>query len=216
MPLVNNKFTPLELPAKHCRVLTDNTLVERNGVMVKKWRYRCLHGGRNGAKDWSASAFAVEDMVRFPKRYLFTREILNTIKDSAHQLLKDTISRLGFSGYFDPLENEIRGVSGSSAIYRGLRDLNAENIKSLEGIDVAVIMEAQTLTKASFEVLDPTIRKPNRTCCLHISCQNSHFTASSPFHVRRVGNPYSCSLGVILLNSRMNHWPRFHSSIIFS
>lgn len=149
--LSNGKFIPLELPKKHARVLLDNT---------RKWRYRCLHGGRNGAKDWSAAGVAVEIAVRQPKRFLCTREIQKTIKDSIHQLLADTIKRLGYDQYLKVTNNGITGRCGSSFMFTGLRDINADNLKSIEGIDVAIIGEAQNLTEKSFNVLDPTIRKP--------------------------------------------------------
>lgn len=152
MPLINGKFEPLELPPKHARVLFDNT---------KKWRIRCLHGGRSGAKDWSMTAAIIERAVRKSTRVLCTREIQNTIKDSTHRLLSDTIKRLGYEQYFRVLDNEIRcNVNDSIFAFRGLRDLNADNIKSIEGIDVCMIGEAQNLTKKSFTILNPTIRKP--------------------------------------------------------
>lgn len=154
MPLVDGKILPLEMPsAKHARVLLGG-----------KWRYRVLHGGRNGAKDWSAIATAAEIAVRKPTRFLCTREIQKTIKESVHQLLSDTIKRLGYGRYFVITDNEIYGKPGTSAegssfIFTGLRDLNASNLKSIEAIDIAIIGEAENLTQKSFEILDPTIRK---------------------------------------------------------
>ena len=151
MPLIEGQFEPLDLPRKHARVLLDSS---------KAWRYRCLHGGRNGAKDWSVTAVLIERAVRQLVRVLFTREIQKTIKDSVHQLLSDTIKRLGYSDYFTINETNIKGNNGSNFMFTGLRDLNADNLKSIEGVDVAVVGEAQNLTKKSNEILDPTIRKP--------------------------------------------------------
>ena len=42
----------------------------------------------------------------------------------------------------------------------GMQDSNAENIKSLEGYDIAWTEEAQTLSSRSLSLLRPTIRKP--------------------------------------------------------
>jgi len=150
MPLINGKIEPLELPQKHARVL-----------LTQGRRYRALWGGRNGAKDWSMTAVAIERGVRVPTRFLFTREIQKTIRDSAHRLISDTIQRLGYGDYYTITDTKIKANNiDSSFIFTGLRDLNAENIKSMEGIDIAVVGEAQTLTKNSFTILDPTIRKP--------------------------------------------------------
>lgn len=152
MPLVNNKVEPLELPSeKHARVIFDGS---------KKWRYRVLRGGRNGYKDWSFAAAAIERGVRVSTRFLFTREVQMTIADSAHRLLSDTIKRLGYQKYFTVLQNSIKcNVNETHFVFRGLNDLVADDIKSMEGIDVCVICEAQSLTKKSFTILDPTIRK---------------------------------------------------------
>lgn len=151
MPLINNKFEPLELPEKHAHVLFDNS---------KKWRYRVLWGGRNGYKDWSMTSAIIEIAVRKPIRVLCTREVQNTIADSIKKLLEDTIYRLGYGKYFSVTNDKISGVNGSTFIFKGLKDMNAENIKSIEGIDYVIIGEAQSLTYQSFSVLDPTIRKP--------------------------------------------------------
>jgi hypothetical protein len=150
MPLVDGQFLPLSMPPKHARVLTDQS---------KPWRFRCLHGGRSGGKDWQISAYAIERAVRMPTRFVCFREIQKSIKDSILLLLSDTIKRLGYSDYFVITRDEIVCNNGSSFIFIGLRDLTAATIKSMEGIDVAVGIEAQYLTKKSFDVFEPTIRK---------------------------------------------------------
>lgn len=83
----------------------------------------------------------------------------NSIKDSVRQLLVDKIEALGLSAYFDITRDEIRGDNGSLIIFRGMNDANADNIKSLEGYDVAWVEEAHTLSQRSLDMLRPTIRK---------------------------------------------------------
>lgn len=152
MPLINGNFTPLQLPKIHARVLLDSS---------RKWRYRALYGGRNGAKDWSIAGVIIERCIRSTIRVLCTREVQNTLADSIYQLLADAITRMGYSDYFKVIENKITCISTGSVIkFRGLKDLNADNVKSVEGIDLCVIGEAQSLTKRSFKILDPSIRTP--------------------------------------------------------
>lgn len=152
MPLVNGVTEPLVLPsAKHSRVIYDQS---------KKWRYRVLYGGRNGYKDWSFAAAAIERGVRVKTDFLFTREVQLTIADSNKKLLDDTIVRLGYQEYFKSTNNRIDCLTtGSSFIFRGLNDQVSKDIKSTEGIDVCVLCEAESLTEQSFIDLDPTIRK---------------------------------------------------------
>lgn len=167
MPLIDGRFTDPILPsAKHAEVIySPGKYVD--GKLIP-WRERWLYGGRNGYKDWSFAAAAIEIGVRTSRRFLFTREVQLTIKDSAHQLLKDTIKRLGYDKYFYATNNEIRttdehryknGVD-TSIIFRGLNDLVSGDVKSTEGIDVAVLCEAQNLTEKSWIDFNPTIRKP--------------------------------------------------------
>ncbi|ARO14426.1 phage terminase, large subunit [Ketogulonicigenium robustum] len=93
-------------------------------------------------------------------RIVCVREVQNSIKDSVKQLLEDKIGALGLSEFFTITDQEIRGQNGSLAIFRGLQNHTAAQIKSLEGFDVAWVEEAQTISQASLDLLTPTIRKP--------------------------------------------------------
>lgn len=61
---------------------------------------------------------------------------------------------------FSVTDNEIRRRGSSGVlIFQGLQDHTAESIKSLEGFDGVWIEEAQSISKRSLDLLDPTIRK---------------------------------------------------------
>lgn len=151
MPIVNGQFTALELPDKHYKVIFDQS---------KDWRIRALWGGRNGAKDWSFDQAAVEIAVHRKTEFLFTREVQKTLASSAKKLISDQIDRLGYRDYFKITENRITGVNGSIFMFTGLNDLNVGDLKSTEGVDIAVIGEAENLTKDSWLKFNQTIRKP--------------------------------------------------------
>jgi hypothetical protein len=152
MPLVNGKFTELVIPEKHGKLLYDKS---------HDWLVRVLYGGRDGAKDWSATACIIEQAIRRKIRVLFTREYQISIKASWHQLISDQIERLGYKDYFDIYKTEIASHIGSQFIFHGLNDLSSVNIKSTEGIDYAIIGEAENLTEKSYHDLEFTIRKDN-------------------------------------------------------
>lgn len=126
---------------------------------MKPCRYKGAYGGRGGAK----SHFFAEQMVlrcySEPTRAVCIREIQNSIKDSVKQLLVDKIQRLGLQNEFEIVETEIRGPNGSLVTFRGMQSFNADNIKSLEGYDIAWVEEAQTLSQHSLDLLRPTLRK---------------------------------------------------------
>ena len=68
---------------------------------------------------------------------------------------------MGFGQYYEVLENEIRCVSGSQINFTGLANNTVESIKSFEGVDIVWVEEAQTVSKKSWDILIPTIRKPD-------------------------------------------------------
>ena len=52
----------------------------------------------------------------------------------------------------------VNRINGSDFIFKGLWN-NEQSIKSIEGIDIAWVEEAQTVSEKSIEVLTPTVRK---------------------------------------------------------
>lgn len=128
-------------------------------LLREKWRYKFYHGGRGGGKSY---AFADSILMLCRSEKLFVaclREIQDSIKDSVYKLLCDRINYYGledFRAYEDRIDNL---VTGSRIIFKGLRDQDPQKIKSLEGVDICWIEEGQTISKKSWEILDPTIRK---------------------------------------------------------
>ena len=88
-----------------------------------------------------------------------TRELQKSIKDSVHKLLIDIIEMYGLQGNFDYSDHYLKSKIGGEFIYSGLRH-NVNQIKSMEGIDICWIEEAQTVSKDSLRIVYPTIRKP--------------------------------------------------------
>ncbi len=127
-----------------------------------KWRYKVAWGGRGGAKSHTfAKALLVRGMSE-DLRVLCTREIQKSISESVHQLLEDQIKAMGLEGQYDVLTHEIRGRKYETTfVFSGLREHSVESIKSYEGIDVCWVEEAQGVSRRSWQILTPTIRKPN-------------------------------------------------------
>lgn len=84
-----------------------------------------------------------------------------SIKQSVHTLLGDQIQALGLGKFFEVLETEITGRNGSTFSFAGLATHTVESIKSFEGADIVWVEEAQTVSKKSWDILIPTIRRPN-------------------------------------------------------
>lgn len=128
-------------------------------LLTKKIRYKGAKGGRGSAKSWSFAQALLILGSSSKLRILCTREVQKSIKQSVHKLLKDQIERLGLSGFYQVLENEIRGANGTEFSFSGLSDQTVDSIKSFEGCDIVWVEEAQSVSKRSWKTLIPTIRK---------------------------------------------------------
>lgn len=143
----------------------DGTLLaefpEKLGFLFEPKRYKICYGGRGSGKSWGIARALIIISAKDKKRILCTREIQKSIKQSVHTLLADQIRSLGLGHLFEILETEIRSKSGSVFSFAGLAGHTVESIKSVEGTDICWIEEAQTVSKKSWEILIPTIRKPD-------------------------------------------------------
>lgn len=122
-------------------------------------RYIAIHGGRGSAKSRTIATALILQAAQKPYRILCAREIQRSLADSSKRILDDEINRLGLQGFFTSTDSEIRGMNGSLIIFAGLR-LNVNSLKSMEGIDIVWVDEAQSISDNSLSVLIPTIRKP--------------------------------------------------------
>jgi phage terminase large subunit len=122
-------------------------------------RYKVAYGGRGSAKSWSFARALIIMGAEKPLRILCTRELQVSIKDSVYKLLVDQIDELGLSGYYEVGKGFIRSFCGTEFIFKGLRT-NAQEIKSMEKIDICWVEEASSVSEASWRLLIPTIRAP--------------------------------------------------------
>ena len=91
-------------------------------------------------------------------RILCTREVQNSIADSVHKLLSDLISKYKLNTW-EVQKDIIRNKqTGSEIFFKGLHN-NSQSIKSIEGIDIVWVEEAQSVSADSINTLVPTIRK---------------------------------------------------------
>ena len=121
-------------------------------------RYKVMWGGRGSAKSWTVARKLILRAVEKKIRILCTRELQKSIKQSVHKLLSMQIELMGLSNLFTIQNDRIICKNGSEFIFFGIKH-NAEEIKSTEAIDIAWCEEAHSITEASWDLLDPTIRK---------------------------------------------------------
>lgn len=131
---------------------------EKTQFLFRPARYKVIYGGRGSGKSWSIARALLLLGAQECHRIVCAREIQKSISDSVHKLLVDQISELGLDGFYRVTESRITGKNGTEFIFVGLRH-NVMSVKSLEGATVCWVEEAQTVSKASWDVLIPTIRK---------------------------------------------------------
>lgn len=134
-------------------------LPEKMADIWQPCRYKVMYGGRGGGKSWSVASVLLVMAAEKPLRILCAREIQKSMRDSVHRLLKDAIVRLGLESFFEVLDTEIRGANGSLFLFGGLQSHTVDSIKSFEGVDIVWVEEAHSVSKKSWDVLTPTIRK---------------------------------------------------------
>jgi phage terminase large subunit len=129
------------------------------GFLAKPARYKVIYGGRGAGRSWACAIVLLIKCLNKKHRILCAREFQNSISESVHTVLSLQIERLGLQNYFDIQQTSIRCIrTGAEFIFAGLRH-NINKIKSMEGITIVWCEEAQTISKASWDTLIPTIRE---------------------------------------------------------
>lgn len=159
-------------------------------VLFGSSRFGCAYGGRGGMKSHTFAGWIAVEGAQRPLRIFCGRHILNTLRESVHQLLKDKIQSLGLSPFYRILDSEIRGLNGTQIFYGGLQAHTAESLKSLEGVDIAWLEEANSIPQKSLDQFIPTIRKPGSRIMFTWNPE----LESDPVHQRFVikGDPEAC------------------------
>ena len=157
------------IPEEYERLLDDD------------WREAAVEGGRFSLKSHTIARILLIKARLRKTRVLCGREFQNSIADSSHQLLSDLISLYGLTDFEITDKTIVNKVNGSDFLFKGLRH-NEQSIKSIEGIDIAWVEEAQTISKESLEILTPTVRKPGS----QIIYSYNRLLENDPVHIRCV------------------------------
>ena len=128
-------------------------------MLFRPMRYKALHGGRGSGKSWGVARALLVIGAQTQLRIVCGREVQKSIRESVFQLLIDQIQALQLTHFYSWVEGEIRGRNGTTFGFTGLANHTVESIKSFEGCDVFWVEEAQTVSKRSWDILTPTVRK---------------------------------------------------------
>jgi phage terminase large subunit len=168
-------------------------------------RYKIFYGGRDAAKSWSFAKSLLILAANRSLRILCTREYQSSIAESVYKVLVDQITKLNLEAYYDVQRTIIRSKCGSEFIFKGLK-MNIMEIKSTEGIDICWVEEAQMMSDESWQVLIPTIRKPDSEIWMSFNTGQ----ADDPTYKRFVTSPPPDSIV-----RKVNYYDNpFHSEVM--
>jgi phage terminase large subunit len=161
--LSDDEILQLERPPTEREGVTSLVL-DRNHVfsdlLYRRARYKVYWGGRGSAKSWAFAEALIRLTKDKPLRVLCLREFQNSIKESSHKMLVDTITRLGLQAWFDVTKDSITSRAGGEFIFKGCHN-NLNSLRSMVAIDIVWLEEAHSISEASWRVLIPTIREDN-------------------------------------------------------
>lgn len=167
--------------------------IEYKSLFNEGWREAAVYGGRYSLKSHTVARYLIIQARLKKTRIACFREFQSSIAESSHQLLGDLIKLYDLRDFEVTDKSIINKVNGSDFIFKGLWG-NEQGIKSIEGIDIAWVEEAQTVSKESLEILTPTVRKPNSK----ILYTYNRLTPGDPVHERLVieGRPNTLIINV--------------------
>lgn len=129
-------------------------------IFDQNYRYIGIKGGRASGKSHFVAEYWIDKLLGARFDLVCARTVQSSLQESVKKLLEDKIVDLGVSDCFEVQRDCIKTISGGKVIFRGMSDMTAVNIKSLEGYDGLWYEEAQDASQHALDLLRPTMRKP--------------------------------------------------------
>jgi phage terminase large subunit len=171
-------------PARTVERWEDLDIPAKLDFLREPCRYKVAYGGRGGMKSWSFARALLFKGKEKRLRILCAREFQNSIQESVHYLLNKQIHLLGYESFYQVQQQSITGANGSEFIFKGIRN-NPQAIKSMEGVDICWVEEAQKNSDYSWQILIPTIREPGSEIWVSMNPDEP----TDPSYVRFIVNP---------------------------
>ena len=138
--------------------LLDIEIIKELTPFLDPYRYKVAHGGRGSSKSWGIARMLIAKSYAKRERVLCCREYQSAIEESVHALLSNQIHLMRLTSAFEIQAKKITCLTtGSVFLFEGLHH-NVNKIRSMEGITLVWAEEAEKISKASWDVLIPTIR----------------------------------------------------------
>lgn len=121
-------------------------------------RLKIVYGGRGSAKTRTIVSILTERARARFERVLCLREIMKSLDDSSYQEIKDEVERREVADQFQFIQSRVRvPATRSTFSFDGLLR-NVTKLKGYANATVAWVEEAENVSRASWDILFPTIR----------------------------------------------------------
>lgn len=152
-------------------------------LLTSDCRYHIVTGGRGSGKSFAINTLLCYMLEEEQRTILFLRKTLTSAHLSIVPEFLEKLELLGVKDDFHVTKTEIINKNNGSIIYfRGIQTSssdNTANLKSINGVSIAVIDEAEELTdEATFDRLDLSVRKKgviNKVIVALNPCTKVHF-----------------------------------------
>lgn len=177
-------------------------------LLNKKSRYKAVYGGRGSGKSESIARALIVLSLQKKIRILCAREYQSSINHSVHKLLGDLIDKYNLHPYFIITNHYIKSINGSEFIFKGITN-DPLQIKSLQGVNLAWIEEAEKVTAESWDILTPTIRSQDSEIWVSFNPADKN----DPTYIKFVLQPSEDTIAV-----KVNYYdnPFFHQTALVS
>lgn len=123
-------------------------------------RYKVAIGGRSAGRSVAAAQALIYFCENARIRVLSCREWQSSIEESSKAQIEEVIDGAGLRKNWRFAKMYTENLkTGSVIIYRGIA-VNPRKVKSIPGIDIAMVEECELLSKESLNTLELTVRKP--------------------------------------------------------
>lgn len=189
-------FTPEQVPAGHFAI------PQWGWKLFQPMRYKVLEGGRGSAKSETVARVLLQMGLKKRLKVLCAREFQISINESVHATLKELIEMYPrFERHYTVQRNTIIGKNGTVFIFAGIKT-NIKKIKSMQGVDICWVEEADAVSEESWSILIPTIRKPGSEIWVTFNPD----LETDPTSIRFITNPDPSRMMVLEVNWRDNPW----------
>ena len=126
-----------------------------------KFDYRIMHGGRGSSKTTEVTQALIALGHLRPLRIAVAREHKVSISESAQPELVDRAKNMGLFGKhaYRSTRVAINHANGTHIFFIGLSVMSEEDIRGLSQLDLLWIEEAHRLSRSSWNLVYPTVRK---------------------------------------------------------